>query len=131
MSHIVISSFENLATGDLQPEGESVAVFGDEAGAQAHFTRRAQALAEAVREARACDAQASFVTWLLLLRMPLDVDDVDQALEDLELVLEETGSVDDPFGEFVLRYEGHRHSPGGQTELPRKDALDALEAWLT
>ncbi|RYD16834.1 MAG: hypothetical protein EOP90_02365 [Lysobacteraceae bacterium] len=131
MSFVVISSFENVGTGDLQPEGESVAVFADEPAAQAHFTRRAHALAEAVRESRAGDADAGFVTWLLLLRMPLPVDDVDQALEDLELVLEETDAVDDPFGEFVLRYEGRRHAPGADSDLPLKDALEALEAWLT
>jgi hypothetical protein len=131
LSYVVISSFENIRTGDLQPEGESVAVFADEAAAQAHFTRRAGLLADAVRESRAGDAAATFVTWLLLLRMPLPVDDVDQALEDLELVLEETEAIDDPFGEFVLRYEGHRHAPGARSDLPRKDALEALEAWLT
>lgn len=131
MGYVVISSFENVDTGDLQAEGEAVAVFATEAPAQAHFTSRAQALATAAREARAGDDAATFVTWLVLLRMPLDVADVEQALEDLELVIEETESVDDPFGELVVRYEGRRHAPGATSELPQKDALEALEAWLT
>ncbi|HEX7769030.1 MAG TPA: hypothetical protein VF422_03275 [Dokdonella sp.] len=131
MSYVVISSFEDVDTGDLQAEGESVAVFSAEAEAQAHFTRRAAKLADALREARTGDDRASFVTWLVLLRMPLEVADVEQALEDLELVIEETGDVDDPFGELVVRYEGWRHAPGGTAPLPQKDALEALEAWLT
>lgn len=131
MSYVVISSFENIDTGDLQAEGEAVAVFAAEGPAQAHFTARVATLANAVRDARASDDAASFVTWLVMLRMPLDVEDVEQALEDLELVIEETESVDDPFGELVVRYEGHRHAPGGVVELAQKDALEALEAWLT
>lgn len=131
MSYVVISSFENVDTGDLQAEGEAVAVFAAEGPAQAHFARRAATLADAVREARAADDTARFVTWLVLLRMPLEVGDVEQALEDLELVIEETGTIDDPFGELVVRYEGHRHAPAGISDLPQKDALEALEAWLT
>jgi hypothetical protein len=131
MSYVVISSFENVDTGDLQAEGEAVALFAAEAEAQAHFTRRAETLADAVRKALAGDDAARFVTWLVLLRMPLDVEDVDQVLEDLELVIEETESVDDPFGELVVRYEGHRHAPAGTSDLPQKEALEALEAWLT
>jgi len=131
VSYVVISSFENVDTGDLQAEGEAVALFAAEAEAQAHFTRRTAALAEAVRDALARDADARFVTWLVLLRMPLDVEDVEQVLEDLELVIEETESADDPFGELVVRYEGHRHASAGTSDLPQKDALEALEAWLT
>lgn len=131
MSYVVISSFENFDTGDLQAEGEAVAVFAAEAEAQAHFTRRATTLADAARDARGRDDAASFVTWVVLLRMPLAIEDVEQALEDLELVIEETGTVDDPFGELVMKYEGHRYSPTGTSDLPQKDALEALEAWLT
>lgn len=131
VSYVVISSFENVDTGDLQAEGEAVAVFAAQAQAQAHFTQRTATLADAVRDARARDDAASFVIWLVLLRMPLAVEDVEQALEDLELVIEETGAVDDPFGELVVKYEGHRHTPAGTSDLPQKDALEALEAWLT
>jgi hypothetical protein len=131
LGYVVISSFENVDTGDLQAQGEAVAVFAAEAQAQAHFMQRAATLADAVRDARGRDDAASFITWLVLLRMPLDVEDVEQALEDLELVIEETEAVDDPFGELVMRYEGHRHAPTGTSELPQKDALEALEAWLT
>lgn len=132
MSYIVISSFENVDTGDLQSEGEAIAVFPSEAPARAHLADRASTtIAAAVRKAREGDADATFVTWLMILRMPLEVAGVEEALEDLELVIEETEAVDDPFGELVVDYQGRRHGPSGEAEYPRKDALQTLEAWLT
>jgi hypothetical protein len=131
MSYVVISSFENIDTGDMQTEGEAIAVFAAEAPARAHFASRSSALAAAVRNARERDDAATFITWLLMLRMPLDVADVDEALEDLELVIEETEAIDDPFGELVIDYEGQRHAPAGIAGYPQKDALQGLEAWLT
>ena len=131
MSHVVISSFENVATGDLQAQGESVTVFPSETAARAHFDQRAAALTEAVAKARAEDADATFITWLLLLRMPLDVGSVEEALEDLELVIEETDAVDDPFGELVVAYEGARYDANGKADLPQAKALEELKAWLT
>lgn len=131
MSYIVISSFENVDTGDLQSEGEAIAVFPSEAPARAHFADRASTIAAAVRNAREGDADATFVTWLMILRMPLEVAGVEEALEDLELVIEETDAVDDPFGELVVDYQGCRLGPSGEAEHPRKDALQTLEAWLT
>lgn len=131
MSHIVISSFENVETGDLQAQGEAISVFETEASAKAHFIERQKALEESLRKVRAADADATFVSWLLLLRMPLEVSDVEEALEDLELVIEETDSVDDPFGELVVAYEGARHTPAGAVDYPKKEALRMLEAWLT
>ena len=131
MSHVVISSLENVASGDLQSPGESVAVFESEASARAHFARRSSLLEAAVAAARAAEPDADFVAWQLVLRMPLAVDGVEQALEDLELILEETESVEDPFGELVVGYEGSRHGPGGMIDYPCVDALRALEAWLS
>lgn len=131
MSFVVISRFEDTAAGDLQEQGEAVAVFASEASAQAHFEARGTALASALGAARARDGGATFVTWVLLLRMPLEVGSVEEALEDLELVLEETDEVEDPFGELVVRFEGRRHAPGADAPLEQKDALDELEAWLT
>lgn len=131
MSHVVISSFENVETGDLQSQGEAIVVFDTEASARAHLGRRSLALAEAVKLARSNDPTATFLTWLLVLRMPLEVSDVDEALEDLELVLEETDSVEDPFGELVIAYEGFQHEPEGRREYAQVDALRRLEAWLT
>lgn len=131
MSHVVISSFENVDTGDLQSEGEAIAVFGSEASARAHFASRSLALKAAVGVARASDAQATFITWLVLLKMPLEISNVEEALEDLELVIEETGTVDDPFGELVVAYEGFRHEPEGTIDYAQVDALRGLEAWLT
>ena len=64
-------------------------------------------------------------------RMPLDVGSVEEALEDLELVIEETDAVDDPFGELVVAYEGARYDANGKADLPQAKALEELEAWLT
>ncbi|MEO7200354.1 MAG: hypothetical protein ABIY56_09090 [Dokdonella sp.] len=131
MSYVVISSFENVDTGDLQAQGEAVTVLGNESHAREYFGKRAAALEQAVGAARAEDAEATFIRWLLLLRMPLDVADVEAALEDLEIVIEETYHPEDPFGELVIDYAGSRHSPAGVTEHLQKDALLELEAWLT
>lgn len=131
MSYVIISSFENIDTGDMQAEGEAIVVFASEAPARAHFSSRSTALATAVRSARGRDHAATFITWLVMLRMPLDVANVEEALEDLELVIEETESIDDPFGELVVDYEGQRHVPDGAADYAQKDALQALEAWLT
>jgi len=131
MSHVVISSFENVESGDLQSQGESITVFDSEAPARAHFALRSSALATAAIGAQASDPTASFITWLLILRMPLDVSEVDEALEDLELVLEETEAVDDPFGEFVIAYEGFRYGAEGKVEHAQERALRELEMWLT
>lgn len=131
MSYVVISSFENVATGDLQAQGESIAVFTDEAGARAHFATRSGNLDAAAGNVRALDADATLIAWTLLLRMPLDVSNAEEALEDLELVIEETDSVDDPFGELVIAYAGRRHAPGGTEDHPQVAALRELEAWLT
>ena len=69
MSYVVISSFENIETGDLQAQGESIAVFADEAAARAHFTGRSGTLDVAARNARLLDADATLIAWTLLLRM--------------------------------------------------------------
>jgi hypothetical protein len=131
MSHVVISSFENLETGDLQAQGEAITVFDSEVRARAHFAQRSSALESAVSSARASDPDATFITWLVVLQMPLEVSEVDDALEDLELILEETESVDDPFGEFVLAYEGKQYAPTGTVDYAQAEALRGLEAWLT
>ena len=131
VSYVVISSFENVATGDLQAQGESIAVFPDEAAARAHYTARSGNLDAAAASARTQDADATLIAWTLLLRMPLEVSNAEEALEDLELVIEETDSVDDPFGELVVAYSGRRHAPGGAEDYPQAAALRGLEAWLT
>lgn len=131
MSHVVISSFENVETGDLQSEGDAIAVFDSESAARTHFTSRSVALKKAVDAARASEPKAAFISWLVLLKMPLPVNNVEEALEDLELVIEETESIDDPFGELVLAYEGFQHNPESTVEFLQAAALRELEAWLT
>ena len=131
MSYVVISSFENVDSGDLQAEGDAVSVFASEPDARAHFVNRTAALDAAALGARAGDAAATFISWIVMLEMPLEVAHVEDALEDLELIIEETESIDDPFGELVVAYEGRRHAPGGAVEYAQKDALRELEAWLT
>lgn len=131
MSYVVISSYENIDTGDMQAEGEAVAVFSSEADARLHFANRSSSLAAAMRNAREFDAAATFITWLVVLRMPLDVTSVEEALEDLEMVIEETESFDDPFGELVIEYQGSRNAPEGTTDHAQQEALRELEAWLS
>ena len=131
MNHIVISSFENVETGDMQSQGESINLFDSETSARAHFARRSAQLDAAIGTARSETPDASFITWLLILRMPLEVNDIDEALEDLELVLEETEELDNPFGELVVAYEGFQHDAESKVEYPQATALKGLEAWLT
>jgi hypothetical protein len=131
LSHVVISSFENMDTGDLQAQGEAISVFASEASARTHMADRWRVLEQGIALARAADAAATFIAWVVIFRMPLDVDNVDEALEDLELVIEETESPDDPFGELVVAYQGTKSAAGGETPYPQKDALEGLEAWLT
>ena len=131
MSHVVISSFENMDTGDLQAQGEAIAVFASEASARTHMADRLRVLEQGIATARAADAAATFIAWVVIFRMPLDVDNVDEALEDLELVIEETETPDDPFGELVIAYQGTKSAATGATPYPQKDALEGLEAWLT
>jgi hypothetical protein len=131
LSYVVISSFENVESGDLQAQGEAVAVFATEPLARAHFDARAKALETAANSARDSDTAASFITWTVMLCMPLDVAGIEEALEDLEMVIEETESDDDPFGELVVAYAGRRHGPAGVVEYLQKDALQALEDWLS
>lgn len=131
MSYVVISSYENVETGDLQAQGEAITVFPSEALARAHFTQRAGALDAAARNARNVDAQATFITWIAVLAMPLEVADVDEALEDLETVIEETEVADDPFGELVVAYQGTRYEASNESAYPQKEAMLGLEAWLS
>ena len=131
MNHAVISSFKNVETGDMQAQGESITLFDSEAAARAHFAQRASLLEMAVKVACEEEPDSGFIIWLLILRMPLAVENIDEALEDLELVLEETDAVDDPFGEFVVAYAGSRHGAIGKTEYAQASALKELEAWLT
>lgn len=131
MNHVVISSFENVETGDMQLQGEAINLFDSEESARAHFVQRSSLLDASVKVAQSVDPDANFITWLLILRMPLDVNDLDEALEDLELVLEETEEIDDPFGELVVAYAGFQHGAEGRIEYPQIAALKGLEAWLT
>lgn len=131
MNYVVISSFENVDTGDLQAQGDAIAVFAAEAAARGHFQSRVDRLAAAAVNARDSDAAATFILWVVMLHMPLEVATVEEALEDLELVIEESESIDDPLGELVVAYQGHQHAPAAVTDYPLKAALEALEAWLT
>lgn len=131
MSYAVISSFENVDTGDLQAQGDAIAVFAAEAPAREHFNSRVDRLKAAAVNARDSDNAATFILWVVMLHMPLEVTSVEEALEDLEVVIEETESIDDPLGELVVAYHGHQHAPADVTDYPQKAALQALEAWLT
>lgn len=59
---------------------------------------------------------------LLILRKPLEVNDIDEALEDLELVLEQTEEVDNLFGKLVVAYEGFEHASESKVEYAGRGA---------
>jgi hypothetical protein len=133
MSYIVVSSFENVESGDLQRQGESVAVFTTEALARAHFLQRSDALDATARVAATADVSAAMIAWVAVIEMPLDIDDVEQALEDLETVVEdaEEDGVEDPFEGLTIAYAGTSFEGGRETPYPRGEALRGLQAWLS
>ncbi|MFC4729736.1 hypothetical protein [Coralloluteibacterium thermophilus] len=134
MSYIVVSSYERVDTGGLQKEGEAVALFSREEAAIEHHARRMAALERAARSAReGAEGQAlpDHIVWAAVIEMPLEVDSVDQALEDLETIIEEAEDVEADFGTFIIDYAGTRFTAAGETPYSRKDAIESLLAWLT
>ncbi len=115
----------------MQSQGDATISLDSETSPRAHFARRSSLLDSAVKAAQPENSAASFITWLMILCMPLDVSDLHEALEVVELVLEETEEVEDPFGELALAYEGFQHGAEAKTEYPQAAALKGVEAWLT
>ncbi|WP_440223792.1 hypothetical protein ACQQ2N_00935 [Dokdonella sp. MW10] len=136
MGYIVVSSFESAATGDLQQPGESVVLYAGEAEARAAWRARVDALALAARSRRdsEADAAATFAmltAWVALVELPVPAADVDEALETLEVLIEEADDPADELDAWVAAYEGSVVAAAGESPYPRARALDDLLAWLT
>ena len=128
MSFVVISSHEDAQGKDLQQPGDSVSVSSSQAEARERYATRLARLTEAAR-ARAGDG-AGCTAWVALLQLPVPAGDIDEALETLEIVVEETDDIVGELGDMILAYEGSVYIGATQTAYPRERAIDDLHAWL-
>lgn len=129
MSFVVISSHEDAHGKDLQQPGDSVAVYSSQAEARDRFATRLARLKEASRTAVAQSAATS-TAWVALLQLPVSAADIDEALETLEIVIEETDDIAGELGDMILAYDGTVYAGTGETAYPRERAIDDLHAWL-
>lgn len=136
MSFVVVSSYEVVNAGDLQEPGQSVAVFPNEAIARERYTARINTLSAAAR--RKCSeagvaqaADASLVVWAALIELPVQAEDIDEALETIEMIIEEADDIEEELDYLMIDYIGTIHAPDGETPFPRKAAIDNLQAWLS
>ncbi len=133
MSFVVVSSHESVAGKDLQQPGESVAVHASADAARQRYASRLHDLTIAAR-ARAtasADAEAGSIAWVVLLQLPVPADDVDEALETLEILIEETDDVVGELDDLVVDYSGTVYSATGESAYARERAIDNLHAWLS
>lgn len=128
MSFVVISSHEDAQGKDLQQPGESVSVTSSQAEARERYAVRLVRVTEAAR-ALASDG-AGCTAWVALLQLPVPAADVDEALETLEIVIEETDDIEGELGDMILAYEGTVYAGTTQSVYPRERAIDDLHAWL-
>ena len=129
MSFVVISSHEDAQGKDLQQPGDSVAVYSSQVDARERYASRVARLAEASRTA-ATDSSATSTAWVALLQLPVPAADIDEALETLEIVIEETDDIAGELGDMILAYEGTVYAGPSETGYPRERAIDDLHAWL-
>jgi hypothetical protein len=136
MTFVVVSSYENVKAGDLQEPGESVAVFPTEALARERYSGRWNILDGAAR-AKLLDSTAakteesSLVVWVALLKLPIPADDIDEALETIEIIIEEAENIEEELDALIVDYNGTVYASNGETPYPRKEAIDNLQAWLS
>lgn len=128
MTFVVVSSHEDANGKDLQQPGDSVAVFTAQGPAQARYAVR---LAAIEAQARGETQAAGSTGWVALLRLPIPAADVDEALETLEIVIEETDDVEGELGDLILDYHGTVYAPTGDRPFARERAIDNLQAWLS
>lgn len=136
MSFVVVSSYEVVNAGDLQEPGQSVAVFPNEAIARERYAARLDALNTAARGKKseagvAQAADASLVVWAALLELPVQAEDIDEALETIEMIIEEAEDIEEELDYLMIDYTGTVHTPDGESPYPRKNAIDNLQAWLS
>ena len=133
MSFVVVSSHESVAGKDLQRPGDSVAVYTSLALARERYAARLNAIAVASSEpvVLADGVDAGSIMWVMLLQLPIPAEDVDEALETLEIIIEETDDVAGELDDLIVEYSGAFHSAGGDAPYPRDRALENLQAWLS
>ena len=133
MSFVVVSSHESVTGKDLQRPGESVAVYPSQALARERYAARVQDIAGAARElvAQAGTDDAGSIMWVVLLQLPIPADDIDEALETLEIIIEETDDIAGELGDLVVEYSGTIHSATGEMPYALERALENLQAWLS
>lgn len=136
MSFVVVSSYEVVNAGDLQQPGQSVAVFPNEAIARERYVARLDVLSAAARDRKseagvAQAADASLVVWAALLELPVQAEDIDEALETIEMIIEEAEDIEEELDYLMIDYTGTVHAPEGESPYPRKNAIDNLHAWLS
>ena len=130
MSFVVVSSHESVAGKDLQQPGESVAVHASASAARERYLNRLQDLTIAAR-ARAPEADAGSIVWVAILKLPVAADDIDEALETLEIIIEETDDVPAELDDLIVDYSGTVYSAEGESAYARERAVDNLHAWLS
>jgi len=128
VSFVVISSHEDAQGKDLQQPGDSVSVTSSQAEARERYAARLARLTEAAH-ALAGDG-AGCTAWVALVHLPVPAGDIDEALETLEIVIEETDDVEGELGDMILAYEGTVYAGTTQSAYPRERAIDDLHAWL-
>lgn len=129
MSFVVISSHEDAHGKDLQQPGDSVAVTSSQVEARERYATRVARLAEAGRASGAEGAGGS-TAWVVLMQLPVPAADIDEALETLEIVIEETDDIAGELGDMILAYEGTVYANASETPYARERAIDNLHAWL-
>lgn len=130
MSFVVISSHESIEGKDLQQPGESIAVYATESPARERYRSRVDALTRRGGDAPAADSEGA-ITWVVLLKLPIPAEDIDEALETLEIIIEETDDIAGELGDLVVDYHGMHYTPSGASEYPRERAIENLHAWLS
>ncbi len=130
MSFVVVSSHESIEGKDLQQPGESIAVYAAESPARERYQSRVDALARTGSDAPSADS-AGAITWVVLLKLPIPAEDIDEALETLEIIIEETDDIAGELGDLVVAYHGRHYAPSGASDYPRERAIENLHAWLS
>jgi hypothetical protein len=129
MSFVVISSHEDAHGKDLQQPGDSVTVTSSQVEARERYATRLARLTDAAR-ALGGDSEGGSTAWVALLQLPVPAADVDEALETLEIVIEETDDIAGELGDMILAYEGTVFANATESPFARERAIDNLHAWL-
>jgi hypothetical protein len=136
MNFVVVSSYENTNGGDLQEQGRSVSLQPNPGAAREHYESRLKTLYAAAQRREteggaALDSSTNLVVWVAVLELPVDAEDLDEALETIEMIIEEAEDVEEELDFLMVAYDGTLFSADGQSSYERKFAIDNLQAWLS